>query len=252
MKNIFTDKNIKVIAIILVITTIGLIGFGGYNEYAYRKIGNCITEGNFNLAEEYIETISPSYKDLEKVRTLLLAISNYNDENDLERTLSRLISLKGFKNDEINYFYNNFLLNINNQINQINFNSAIQALSATSTTATMQTEPSTFSETSTEMISENYSVEGSTEAVTYNEATTENITYTTEGATSYYTSSEATTQHTTEEITSAEFNQSATVYYVESGEVYHITSSCSTLKKSKNVLSGPIPEGRRVCKVCGN
>lgn len=251
MKSIFTGKSIKAIAILLAIVTIGLVGFGGYNEYVYRKIGNCIAEGNFSLAEGYIDSISPSYKDLEKVSVLLLAINNHSDEEDLERTLNRLISLKGFENDEINYFYNTFLLNINNQINQTKLNSTIQALNPASLAASKLIESTSFTETTASAFSENYSDESSTGYENYTETTTENIAYTTQKGENYYTTTEVTSQQIAEELTSVETDQSTIVYYVESGEVYHITSSCSTLKRSKNILSGPIPEGRRVCKVCG-
>ena len=41
-----------------------------------------------------------------------------------------------------------------------------------------------------------------------------------------------------------------TVYWVSSGEVYHISRDCPTLSRSKNVYSGSAPSGRRPCKVC--
>lgn len=42
------------------------------------------------------------------------------------------------------------------------------------------------------------------------------------------------------------------VYWVSSGEVYHSTDSCSTLKRSKNIYSGTISQSgkSRPCKVC--
>lgn len=42
------------------------------------------------------------------------------------------------------------------------------------------------------------------------------------------------------------------VYWTAGGEVYHSTSSCSTLKRSKNILSGAISQSgkSRPCKVC--
>lgn len=44
--------------------------------------------------------------------------------------------------------------------------------------------------------------------------------------------------------------QGATVYYVSGGSVYHSTPDCPTLSRSKNILSGSPPSGRRPCKVC--
>ena len=45
-----------------------------------------------------------------------------------------------------------------------------------------------------------------------------------------------------------------TVYWVKSGEVYHISSDCRTLKRSKNIYKGTITESNkpRACKVCSN
>lgn len=50
-------------------------------------------------------------------------------------------------------------------------------------------------------------------------------------------------------------NVGGTVYWVSGGEVYHSTSSCRTLSRSKNILSGTISEANsagksRQCKVC--
>lgn len=43
-----------------------------------------------------------------------------------------------------------------------------------------------------------------------------------------------------------------TVYWVSKGEVYHRTSSCRTLSRSKNIYSGSVNESGkpRACKVC--
>lgn len=42
-----------------------------------------------------------------------------------------------------------------------------------------------------------------------------------------------------------------TYYWVENGEVYHISKDCTTLKRSKYISSGKsYPSGRRACKVC--
>ena len=48
-----------------------------------------------------------------------------------------------------------------------------------------------------------------------------------------------------------------TVYWVKSGEVWHLSDKCSSLSRSKNILSGTveaaIENGKmRVCKRCGN
>ncbi|WP_302962863.1 S8 family serine peptidase [uncultured Adlercreutzia sp.] len=44
-----------------------------------------------------------------------------------------------------------------------------------------------------------------------------------------------------------------TVYWVASGEVYHTTKDCVSLKRSKNILSGTIAQSgkKRVCSNCG-
>ncbi len=46
-----------------------------------------------------------------------------------------------------------------------------------------------------------------------------------------------------------------TVYWVESGKVWHTTKNCSSLSRSKNILSGSISAAKavgkeRVCKKC--
>ncbi len=48
----------------------------------------------------------------------------------------------------------------------------------------------------------------------------------------------------------------ATVYWVKSGEVWHLTDKCSSLSRSKNILSGSIEDAismgkQRACKRCG-
>ncbi len=47
-----------------------------------------------------------------------------------------------------------------------------------------------------------------------------------------------------------------TVYWVKSGEVWHTKSTCSSLSRSKSILSGTVQEAMlagktRVCKRCG-
>ena len=46
----------------------------------------------------------------------------------------------------------------------------------------------------------------------------------------------------------------STVYWTPSGSVYHLSSDCSALSRSKTVYSGSISESgkSRACKVCGN
>ena len=49
----------------------------------------------------------------------------------------------------------------------------------------------------------------------------------------------------------------ATVYWVKSGEVWHTTDKCSSLSRSKNILSGEIADAiangkSRACKICGD
>lgn len=43
-----------------------------------------------------------------------------------------------------------------------------------------------------------------------------------------------------------------TVYWVSSGDCYHSTPNCATLKRSSNIMSGSVSSagGRRPCKVC--
>jgi len=47
-----------------------------------------------------------------------------------------------------------------------------------------------------------------------------------------------------------------TVYYVQSGHVYHISRDCPTLSRSKTILSGTPAQAKengktRLCEVCG-
>jgi hypothetical protein len=48
-----------------------------------------------------------------------------------------------------------------------------------------------------------------------------------------------------------------TVYWVSSGHVYHVDKDCSTLSRSKTILSGTPSQAKakgksRLCEVCGN
>lgn len=212
MKNIFSQRNIIILLIVLLVSTIGLTAFFGYNEYMYRKIGVCFSEGNLKLAENYIETISPTYKDIAKIKTLILTVNNHEDDKkpDAERTLNRLKELKGFKNENINQYYNIYYFNIYKGIITNQAKAYISSVKSTTTTApyiSPETEPN----------DESY----------YSDNTTDDFT-------------EMTTPS----------SDSSIVYYVENSEVYHISAECSSLARATNVLSGAVPEGRRACKIC--
>lgn len=178
----------------------------------YRKIGVCFSEGNLKLAENYIETISPTYKDIAKIKTLILTVNNHEDDKkpDAERTLNRLKELKGFKNENINQYYNIYYFNIYKGIITNQAKAYISSVKSTTTTApyiSPETEPN----------DESY----------YSDNTTDDFT-------------EMTTPS----------SDSSIVYYVENSEVYHISAECSSLVRATNVLSGAVPEGRRACKIC--
>ena len=81
----------------------------------------------------------------------------------------------------------------------------------------------------------------------------------------YSTSSDATESSEPDETEPAEsnFDESGTddetadtVYWVKSGEVWHITDKCTSLSRSKDIRSGSIRDAMlagktRVCKKCG-
>ena len=59
-----------------------------------------------------------------------------------------------------------------------------------------------------------------------------------------------------QETTAAQDNVASTVYWVSSGEVWHLNQGCSSLSRSKNILSGTVEAAMaagktRVCKKCG-
>lgn len=62
---------------------------------------------------------------------------------------------------------------------------------------------------------------------------------------------------TTPPVTSAPAeNQTDTVYWVKNGGVWHLRRDCSSLSRSKEILSGTVDEAiaagkERVCKLCG-
>lgn len=280
MNEFFKSKNIKIVSVVLLLISIALIGYYGYNEYTYQKITTCVAEGNYNLAENYIDSISPNYKDLRKIKSLIETIDAINAGNtgDLERAYSRLENLKGFENEKVNSVYNSLLFSIykdlvNNNIYQNTYTANTPTISYTEspvpeTTLIASNENSDFHQTETQTYA-NISTTAVTSISTVSEttipSTTETITYTTElstttipttvQTTTYITTtkeyvSPATTQQPTTLATTLPYYSTGTVYYVESGEVYHINPDCRTLARSTNIFSGPIPEGRRACKVC--
>ncbi len=259
MKNIFTSKNVRIMIIALVIASVALSGYYCFNEYTYQKIADCVAEGNYSLAENYIETISPNYRDLRKIKNLISIISNteIGTVNDKERAFSRLESLKGFEDEDVNQVYNTFLfslykeISINASVESNNGSTPLpianhtEAYSVTASEATSEYQTEFITEPSTEEVSK------VTETIILTAAQTTTYTQTTtEQYVSSTTIAYTTTQPTTKETTSPAYS-SGIVYYVESGEVYHLTADCRTLARSSNILSGPIPEGRRACKVCG-
>ena len=228
-KSILRNKSILTKCFIFSIAfVIAIVAYFGYNEYVYNKIGVCFSEGNVALAEHYSNSISPSYKDVEKVKNLIHSYNNFDvkNSNDYNRVITILESYKGFKNQNINYFYNNFYMNV-------------ITLSGKNTSSGYNTD--TYHDDSTDFYT-------STTV-----ATTEKITYTSEPTIGYTTDSNyedyniITTVSAT--VPSAPHDE-IIVYYVESGEVYHINRDCRSLARSTNVFSGPVPENRRACKIC--
>jgi len=49
-------------------------------------------------------------------------------------------------------------------------------------------------------------------------------------------------------------NEEQIVYWVDDGEVYHLSKDCRALSRSDDIHSGTIAESgkERVCKICGN
>lgn len=199
LKLFFKNKKVIIFSLIgSLVVMISLISYIGFNEYTYRKVGISFTDKNYNLAEYYLNSISPTYKDVEKIKSLIHTVKNFDktNPNDYNRTISMLDSYKGFSNINVNYFYNTYYhyvlqLKSTNALKQQQ--NKIPATSATTTNQAPNTQP------------------------------TSNVQST----------------------------NSLTVYYVESGSVYHINSNCRSLASANNVISGPVPDGRRVCKICG-
>ena len=84
-------------------------------------------------------------------------------------------------------------------------------------------------------------------------STTKKITSTTKTTTKQSTT-KITTKISTTKTTKSE-SKSRTYYWVPNGKVYHTTSSCATLKRSKTIRSGTLSQAKaagksRVCKVC--
>lgn len=270
MKKIFSGTEFKVFIIILFIITVGLLAFYGYNEYTYQKAGICISEGNYDLAGNYLDGISPSYKDIRKIKSLLSIIENIDNDNsdELNRAYAKLEALKGFRNENINYTYNSLVLSVYKKLCTAEIYSAAMQTSFSAepsdalttsqyTTANIPVSQEVLSEFPTEAVSAAAPIETTfyTDITEPYIASTEyfavSTTVTTTEYTTLPTSGQATTYPAT--IKGPDENQAYTtgmVYYVESGEVYHITATCRTLARSTNILSGPVPEGRRACKVC--
>lgn len=248
MKKFFSSIYFKILIVILPIVTVCLLGFYGYNEYTYNKIGICFSEGNYSLAENYAESISPSYKDIRKIKSLILTINTHNSNNakDIERTYERLESFKGFENENINYVYNNLLFSVYKEMTSVTISPDPHDFFSNASVAT------TFPTITEEVTSVVTTVYTTAPSVIFSAAqTTEFSTefYSTTQPEYYQESIEIITQQT-EPTTTSKTYSTEIVYYVESGEVYHVTPDCRTLAKSTNILSGPIPSDRRACKVC--
>ena len=207
-------KFIIYVLIFILISTVSLTSYVGYNEYVYRKVGICFTERNYELAEYYINSVSPSYKDAEKIKSLIHTVKNFDKTNinDYNRAIAVLDSYKGFSNVNINHFYNSF------------YHQVIKLYGNNSSVPLNTIPPSDTSSPSVE----------NTSAVTF---PFENVA----------TSSSAASVGQTSVIQSSD---TLIVYYVQSGEVYHINSNCRSLNNAGKILSGPVPDGRRVCKIC--
>lgn len=259
---------VKISVILLLVISVGLVGFFGYNEYIYQKISRCFCENNYSLAELYAESISPSFKDVKKVKTLLETVNAF-DENDAvscQRTFSRLESLKGFKNESINLAYNSFYFKVFSAMNS----KAQEEKSKAQTVAqiasfikdgseksdTHQKAEAVTSQTSQTETTKEQETVTVTNPETKPETETESTTVAEASAVSqaqavvYAINEETSLSVTHSENISGNSVTGETVYYVESGEVYHLYSSCRSLSRSASVLSGTIPEGRRICKIC--
>mgnify|MGYP006939726089 CR=1 FL=1 len=67
---------------------------------------------------------------------------------------------------------------------------------------------------------------------------------------------ETTSATATDSQSSSSDRKTGTVYWVESGKVWHTTDKCSTLSRSKDIMSGTVDAAKaagkeRVCKRCG-
>lgn len=67
---------------------------------------------------------------------------------------------------------------------------------------------------------------------------------------------ETTAAPSTTSQSSSSDRKTGTVYWVESGKVWHTTDKCSTLSRSKDIMSGTVDAAKaagkeRVCKRCG-
>lgn len=276
MNNIFTSKNIKIFLIVLILVSVSLLGYYGYNEYSYQKIITYVAEGKYDLAENIIVTVSPNYRDLRKIKSLIATIRTVEagDAGDMERVYSRLESFKGFENENVNQVYNTLLFSLYKDLYVGDFyptsvlvteNSANELTDISTETTQIHTSETSIAQQTETLIS------AQTEALTTTITSTAGTTYTTSASSAFVPTTTQTTTYvqttteqyippatvivtTTEEPTTRSttlpYYSTDTVYYVESGEVYHINPECRTLARSTNIFSGPIPEGRRACKVC--
>lgn len=208
----------KISIVITVVALIALcaVSFFGYNAYSYKKVESCINKDNFPLALSIINSADEHYKDLTKIKELILTVQRF-DENDTEaysRTISKLESFESFESEAVNRYY-------------FDFYNKVKALSHAAKSTAVET---TTTEAITIIVNNNTTIAG---IVNNAEA---------------FTEKDYTTVYITEESI---ISDSETVYYVADSEVYHLSPECSSLSRSKNIYSGPVPNGRRVCKLCG-
>lgn len=190
------DNVIKILIVAITVITISLMCFHTYCEYTYDKIGECFTQENYKLALHYTENLPKNYKDVRKIKNLINLIENFDetDTRDYKRAIPLLAEFKGFRNEDVNFYYNNFYIRIIEEQKAAEFDAKIKSFESKND----QKEQTTTK---------------------------------------------------TDELT-AKINKEYVVFYLESSEVYHLYRDCTTLSNSKNVLTGKIPEERRVCKVC--
>lgn len=126
-------------------------------------------------------------------------------------------------------------------------------------TETEQTDTESFEETTTtQLITEK--IETITEQAESETIETTVLSTDTANVTEYVSTEveavEPVIYETTALDTVSEMNNTQTVYWVEKGEVWHTKSSCPSLSRSKNIISGSLSDAKsagkeRVCKRCG-